>query len=194
MNISEDDSPFSAISVFCKILDELNIAYLIGGSFASSVHGEFRTTNDIDFLIDISESTLPSFFQSLGTEFIFDPVSISRLVKEKSSFNIFHEATFIKLDVFTRIDTYRREQLSRAVRIAMPDTSQEIMVASPEDIILNKLAWYKLGNFVSERQWHDILGVLRVQNKNLDRQYMEIWAEHLEVTDLLKKATEDVGC
>ena len=60
-------------------------------------------------------------------------------------------------------------------------------LCSPEDIILNKLEWYKAGNQVSERQWLDVLGVIKVQGDSLDLDYLKHWAKELDVLDLLEK-------
>ena len=63
-----------------------------------------------------------------------------------------------------------------------------IYLCSPEDIILNKLEWFKLGDEASEKQWSDILGVIKVQSDNLDKDYLKYWAKQLEVSELLVKA------
>jgi hypothetical protein len=52
-------------------------------------------------------------------------------------------------------------------------------VASPEDTILHKLEWYRIGNEISDRQWNDILGVLKVRGKTLDLTYLRQWASQL---------------
>ncbi|MCG2682756.1 MAG: hypothetical protein L6306_03985, partial [Planctomycetales bacterium] len=63
---------------------------------------------------------------------------------------------------------------------------------SPEDVVLSKLEWYRLGDEVSERQWRDIAGVMKVNRASLDRKYMEQWAVELGVADLLAKAWKEV--
>ena len=57
-----------------------------------------------------------------------------------------------------------------------------------EDIILSKLEWYRMGGGVSERQWRDVLGVLKVQGERLDHAYMQRMAAELGVADLLERA------
>ena len=66
-------------------------------------------------------------------------------------------------------------------------------VASPEGTILNKLEWYKMGGGVSDRQWNDILGVLKVQGTNLEMPYLHRWATGLEVAELWQTALVDAG-
>ncbi len=188
--MNQPDSPIEAIQSFSEILDELAIPYLIGGSFASSVHGEFRTTNDIDILVQLTEEKLNTLCERLRSKFIVDEVAARAAFAKQRSFNIFHEPTFIKIDIFTRVDSYRREQLSRAQKILIPGTSILVAVATPEDIILSKLAWYKLGNEVSDQQWRDILGVLKVQGSRIDREYLLNKAEELGLSTLLDRALD----
>lgn len=65
-----------------------------------------------------------------------------------------------------------------------------IPVSSPEDVILHKLRWYQLGNRVSDRQWNDIVQVLEVQAGRLDLDYLDRWAKHFGVKELLELAIE----
>ncbi len=67
------------------------------------------------------------------------------------------------------------------------------MVKSAEDTVLRKLEWYRIGRGVSDRQWNDILGVLRVQGASLDTDYLEYWAAELEVADLLERARSEAA-
>ena len=187
----DQDSPLSAILDFTTILDHLGFQYLIGGSFASSVHGEYRTTNDIDFLCSIVINLLPGFFKLLKGEFIVDEIMVKESVSLKKSFNIIHEKSFTKIDVFTKVGEYQNEQLSRAREISIPGISKGVKIASAEDTILSKLLWYKMGNEVSERQWKDIQGVLKVQGDKLDFKYLQMWAENIGVSQLLEKAKNE---
>jgi hypothetical protein len=67
------------------------------------------------------------------------------------------------------------------------------MVKAPEDTILRKMLWFREGGEVSDRQWRDILGVLRAQQGSLDLAYLRAWAVRLALTDLLGRATAEVG-
>ncbi|PYT09480.1 MAG: hypothetical protein DMF60_02515 [Acidobacteria bacterium] len=73
--------------------------------------------------------------------------------------------------------------------------TQEITayVATAEDTILAKMAWYRLGNEVSDQQWRDILGVLKMRRGRLDLDYLGHWAAELNVSDLLVDALADAG-
>ena len=100
-----------------------------------------------------------------------------------------------KVDIFVlsnqplaQIEMRRRQQL---VITQNPDKSASI--ASAEDIILQKLIWYRLGNQVSDRQWRDVLGVLKVQADRLDFNYLNQWAETLKLEDLMRQALQEAG-
>jgi hypothetical protein len=70
---------------------------------------------------------------------------------------------------------------------------QPLYLVSPEDIVLLKLEWYRLGDEISDRQWSDVLGVLKMQRGKLDAEYLTQSARLLGVTDLLERATKEVA-
>jgi len=90
---------------------------------------------------------------------------------------------------------YHQEAFKRRKKDTLDEDQQDVKfyLVSPEDIILVKLDWYRQGGGVSDRQWHDVLGVLKVQENLLDRDYLNHWPEHLKLTDLLEKAFQDAG-
>ena len=106
-----------------------------------------------------------------------------------------HLATMFKVDVFIpKGRPFDRQQLDRRQPwIADSDSGRMIYVATPEDTVLAKLAWYRLGDEISDRQWRDILGVLAVQGDRLDFAYMRQWAATLDVSDLLERALGETG-
>ena len=68
----------------------------------------------------------------------------------------------------------------------------EVPIASPEDTILSKLEGYRLGNEVSERQWEDVVRVMKILSDEADREYMIRNAADLKVADLLEKLFHSV--
>jgi hypothetical protein len=93
-----------------------------------------------------------------------------------------------------RSDGLSASALSRAVAAPLgPRPDEVVRVASAEDVVLEKLRWYRLGGGTSERQWLDVLGVLKVQRPSFDRAYAGRWADEIGVGDLLSRAYEDAG-
>lgn len=133
------------------------------------------------------ELLVPSFYA--------DEERIRHAVTRRSSFNVIHLASHVKLDVYLmRSDGLSASALSRAVSAPLgPDAGDVVQIASAEDVVLEKLRWYRLGGESSERQWLDVLGVLKVQRPTFDRGYAARWADEIGVADLLARACEDAG-
>ena len=177
------------------IFEKLGIRYSIGGSLASSAFGIPRATMDIDIVADIKQENVPLLQECLEKEFYADMDMIREAVRRKSSFNIIHLESLYKVDIFILQEhPFDLQALARRVQKKVSeDTSQEPFFSTPEDIILNKLKWYQDGGGVSDRQWNDILGVLKVQGKDLDMPYLSEWAEKLNLSVLLARAIEEAG-
>lgn len=192
------DSPLilQALAPVVQAFQKLGISYHIGGSVASSAYGIARATLDVDLVADLSEHRIEPLVQCLQELYYIDEDRVRDAVRRRSSFNIIHLASMIKVDVFVlKSRPYDRIAFSRAriehIDEAKPD--QGYRIASPEDVILSKLDWFRQGEGVSERQWNDILGVLKVQRDSLDMQYLWQWAAELELSDLLQRAMLDAG-
>jgi len=174
------------------VLENLAIPYLIGGSLASALYGMVRTTQDADIVAEMRLEHLSPFVAALQDEFYLDEEMIAAALQRNTSFNIIHRETMFKVDIFTpRSRPFLRSQLARAHRQTFTfETEVSAKFASPEDTILAKLEWYRLGGEVSERQWRDILGVLKTRAGELDLGYLEKWADELNLADLLKRARQ----
>lgn len=85
----------------------------------------------------------------------------------------------------------RSDGTERTEHFDMPEGKVAVCFASPEDTLLHKMIWYKLGNQISDRQWGDIMGVIKVQGEALDQEYLELWAPQLDVSDLLLRARKE---
>jgi hypothetical protein len=171
-------------------LEKLGVRYLICGSLASTVHGMVRTTQDSDIVADLRPEHVEPFIRALEGEFYVDEESIAAAVVMHTSFNIIHRESMFKVDVFVpELRPFVREQLTRAQKqVFAVELKVEALVATAEDTLLAKLEWYRLGGEVSERQWRDVLGILKIQAVNLDLAYLRRWAKELKVTDLLEQA------
>lgn len=176
-----------------NVFENLGVPYLIGGSLASTLYGMVRTTQDSDIVAEMHREHLPRFVAALGEEFYLDDEMIAEAIAHHSSFNIIHRASIFKVDVFIpRPRPFLQSQLARAQRqIFTFETEVSAKFASPEDTILSKLEWYRLGGEVSDRQWRDILGVMKTRAEDLDFAYLLAWARELEVSDLLERALQE---
>lgn len=177
------------------VFERLGVPYLIGGSLASALHGMVRTTQDSDIVAEMRLEHLQPFVAALQAEFYMDDELIAEAIRRNTGFNLIHRETFFKVDVFIpRPRPFLQAQLARAQRQTFAfETEISAKFASPEDTILSKLEWYRLGGEVSERQWRDILGVLKTRAGELDLAYLQTWAGELNIGDLLERALGDAN-
>jgi hypothetical protein len=185
----------AALRKVVAALDALGIEYALGGSFASSLYGEARATRDVDLIAAVAGKQAGPIVAALGPEFYADEAQITEAAMNQGSFNLIHLATMAKVDVYVVWRTeFGRTQLARRRRQQVGSVEPlDLFVTSPEDTVLAKLEWYRKGGEVSDRQWRDVLGVLKVQAEALDRAYLRDWAARLNLTDLLRRALDDAG-
>ncbi|NIR52244.1 hypothetical protein GWO43_26995 [candidate division KSB1 bacterium] len=186
----------SVIKPVTNAFEELGIDYQIGGSIASSVYGVPRSTLDADLVADIRPKHIHLLVNKLESNYYIDELMIREAIKTSGSFNLVHYQSTMKIDVFIpKPRAYDKESLQRRRQQPLDETKKraKFYLVSPEDIILNKLEWYRLGNELSDRQWNDVLGVLKVQKDRLDIGYLQRWALELGILDLLNQAFEDAG-
>jgi len=180
-----------ALEPVADTFERLNVRYHVGGSVASSAQGVARATLDIDLVADLGESDVSGFTRDLEKKYYLDEQAIRDAVRRRSSFNLIHLETMVKIDVFVlKTRPYDREAFGRMIADTLHegDDARKFYIATPEDIIINKLEWFEMGNRVSPRQWRDVIGVMKVQGDTLDRAYMERWALEIGVLDLLNEA------
>ncbi len=185
--------PLVVILLVVDALDALSVPYFIGGSVASAMYGLRRTTLDADIVADLRAAHAAPFAEALEGAFYVDAEMIRDAITHRASFNLLHLETMFKVDIFLPKDRpFDRIQFERRQeRIIDQETRRSVVLASPEDTILAKLAWYRLGGETSTRQWEDVLGVLRVQGERLDGAYMQHWAGELSISDVLARAIDE---
>lgn len=176
-------------------LEKLGIPYFISGSFASALYGMVRSTQDADIVADMQQEHCQALVSALWDEFYVDDEAIAEAIQHNSSFSIIHRETMFKVDIFVpRQRPFLQSQFARVQRQSFTlEKEVSTNFASPEDVILSKLEWYRLGSGVSNLQWRDVLGVLKTRANKLDLDYLRKWAGELDVGDLLERALQEAG-
>lgn len=187
------EGALTTLLAVARALEAAGARYLVGGSLASSLQGIPRSTLDVDLVTDLAPSGVEAFVRALGADFYADAERIRNGVGRRASFNVIDLRNGFKADVYLASDDpFGRAQLARRQVVELlPGVT--LPFASPEDVVLQKLRWYRLGGGVSERQWLDAQGVLKIQGERLDGGYLEHWAAALELSDLLARAREEAG-
>jgi len=186
------ENPFIVLLQIVSAFEAIGIDYVVVGSVASSVHGDYRASADIDVVADISHEQIRPLVNALSDDFYIDDLSVSKAIAQGRSFNVIHLVGIFKVDVFLPASDMGKQQLARRESHTVEaDGSKEIWIATAEDTILAKLYWHRLGGEVSELQWRDVRGILGTQGSRLDFGYLRSWAERLAVLDLLERALEE---
>lgn len=187
--------PLRVLLRVASILDRLGIAYLVGGSMASSILGEPRATVDLDLALRLPRERVDPLVAALEGEFYVDRDAALDAVRRRASFNAIHQETALKVDLFVLGESsFDREQLGRRrATLVSEESDARVFVSSAEDLVLRKLDWYRSGGGMSDRQWRDVLGVLKVQAGRLDLGYLRRWAGSLGLSELLERALDAAG-
>ncbi|WIG61436.1 MAG: hypothetical protein OJF49_004184 [Ktedonobacterales bacterium] len=194
--VNMQPSVLAALVPVIDALEQMGIPYYIGGSVASSLYGRPRSTMDVDLVADLKLEHVKPFIAQLQNTYYVDELAARDAIQRQSSFNLIHFDTTVKIDVFVlKSRPFDHEAFSRIRRQEPGDaaTHPAFVWPSPEDTILAKLEWYRMGGETSERQWLDIQGILKVQANALDLAYMRQWAATIGVADLLARALDDAG-
>src|SRR5262249_15210823 len=185
---------WDALLPVVEALETLGVAYYVGGSVASSVTGVARATLDVDLVAALPLEQAEALAAALSQDYYIDVEMIHSAVRRCGSFNVIHLASMFKVDVFVPEDTlFARANMQRRVALEVPEVGRTLYFCSPEDIVLHKLLWYRAGMGVSDRQWYDLQGVLRLQAQSLDWTYLQQWASELGIAVLLHRAMEEAG-
>lgn len=185
----------AAVRPVAEALEALGVPFHLTGSVASSAHGVARASLDADIVADLQEEHVQPLVDRLGSAYYIPVDRLHDAVRRRASCNLIHMDTAFKIDLFMsrrRPFDYQAASRARADTIDSAPGSPRVPIASAEDTILAKLEWFRRGGEASERQWWDIVGVLRV-SAGADRDYLRRWASELGVSDLLARALVDAG-
>lgn len=193
-----DPSALTTMLDFTRACEALQLPYVVGGSLASSIYGEERSTRDVDVLIQLAPAQITPLFQALEPVFYLQRDDIAEAVRlaptyrdtpaQRATFNAVHRSTFVKIDAFVASGRpFEQAQIDRRIAHSVAEDGSTVFATSPEDIILAKLEWFDLSNRVLDRQWSDVRAILAVQ-QSLDLDYLRAWARQLGVAALLDHA------
>jgi hypothetical protein len=187
--------PLHDLRQVLRAFTALDIPYALGGSMASSIYGIWRSTMDADITAEPFPGREDQLVAAFGQDYYLSLPAVQQAVQQRSSFNIINTCTGFKADVFIRKDRpFDQSAMARRRKIDLPDAPDEpLSLYTPEDVILFKLWWYRLGRESAQHQWDDVRGVLRVQAGKLDQAYLDHWAADLGVNDLLQRARQESG-
>lgn len=178
----------SAASVLRRVLGALadaGVPYMLVGSFASTLHGAPRTTQDIDLVIDPTPAALGRFVSSLDTPELYVGPDPLEALERRDQFNVVDTKSGWKIDLVIRKDReFSRSEFDRRIETSL--FGMGVWTATAEDTVLAKLEWAVMSG--SDRQLNDAATVLAVQGDAMDDEYLDRWATVLGVADLLDRA------
>lgn len=180
----------TALTQVVGALNQLNLPYMLTGAVAVAYHGQPRTTHDIDIVILVAASDVARVAAALRPDFSVDEESIRAALREHSMFNAIHEETGFKVDFWMlKSGEYDRASFARRVRVNLLGT--EMLMPTPEDVIVAKLEWHRMSDI--DKHYFDALGIAAVQKGRLDTAYIARWCEARALTDLWHRIEREAG-
>lgn len=179
---------FELLQYAVDTLTHLGVPYLITGSMASMTHGEARFTNDVDIVAELNQSHVDSLCAAFPSPLYYcSRPAVEDAIRRRFQFSIIQPSSGLKIDfMIPTDDEFNRSRMRRGRLILLEESGHQARFASPEDVILKKLEYYREGG--SEKHLRDIKGVLSIQGDAIDFNYIEKWAPYLKVTDQWNEA------
>lgn len=180
------------------IFESLGIPYYVTGGVAAIAYGEPRTTQDLDVVLSIQAADINSLAIELERAGFYVPGVEDVISGRLQILQITHQESIARADLIIATDdlniapqpSWDRIQFERRQQYPLPDGT-EVYLASPEDLVLNKIRWRQRSQ--SEKQWRDVLAVLKTQAEGLDYAYLQNWADRLGILTSLERARIEAG-
>lgn len=187
------DDPLQIALLVAQALESVGGAYFVGGSVASSLQGDPRSTNDIDIVISLHPSRVDAFADGLGADFEVDRDMLRDAILRSATANAFYLPLLTKIDFFGfGTSPFDESEFVRRRATTVGSEGQTLFIKSPEDSVIRKLLWFHEGGETSEKQWRDIVSILRIGGATLDHEYMDSWSRALRCDSLLARARAEV--
>ena len=191
--IQEHDLLVAMVPVI-EAFECLGIRYYVSGSIACSMYGLPRGAQDIDFRADIQLEHVCPLIDYLQAAYTINVQALCDAIAQRSAFSLLHLSSLVKVDVMLPRGTPFDSLVSQRVQqLSLIEEYQPLWIASPEDVVLLGLEWYRECGATADDQWNDLLGVVKVQAPTLDLTYLRHVAPTLNVSGLLEQALIDAG-
>lgn len=183
-----------------RAFEDLQVAYYLGGSVASSLRGMQQAAQDIDLVVDLHERSFPTLLALLKQHYILDEDPADKALQKRTTFQMIHLDSLMKVDlIFPKTDAFNTSMRQCVGRHTLRDGYPPFPIASASEMILFKLQRYqrdertRTDGMRDDAEWNDILGMLKVQGQTLDLALLERWAGKLDMTHTLHRAFVDTG-
>ncbi len=174
------------------VLEDAGADYFISGSMGAMVYGEYRSTNDVDIVVDLRYGHLHAFREIFQQpEYYFSPDAAREAMERCTQFNVIHNPSGLKVDFMIPDESAFNASRFKRVRGFEMLPGRRVNVSAPEDVILKKLEFYKLGG--SDKHLRDIASMIRFSGSSFDGEYLERWASTLGVTEEWNAVKSRVG-
>jgi hypothetical protein len=179
------------LKVISSLFAKYKIPYMITGAWSVIYYGRPRASHDIDYVVELGKKDIPRVIralQSLSPDFSFDKDAMREAIEKRHMFQILHLPTVLKFNIWLlkENDSFDVSRFKR--RKTMKILEQNMVLASAEDTILQKLRWYKDAEI--EKHIVDAAFVYQIQKRNLDIKYLQLWAKQLSLTKFLIQLEE----
>lgn len=177
-----DKSSFDALIYVIRVLQTLEVPYMLVGAFSSNAYGYPRATKDADIVIQYEEGVLKKICESLGSDFKLDPQTGFELMTGSIRNILTYTPTKFEIELF-RLgkDPHHQERFGRRRRLPLSDLQIEAVIPTAEDVVIQKLRWQR------DKDLADVRIVIAVQAARLDWSYIQRWTEQHGTTELLNR-------